>query len=260
MPPLRALQALCWLAFLGLVLLGGHAGTYVVAWQAWLVLGAIVVLALGVVIGLLTRNEHQHDHAHDQSAHDHEEPSWIETGVHALPLLLFVAIGPTALGSHSLRADGQLDATRFVTAAPIEPTIVDGYHRTDLLALRHDPFLDGGEIEIVARLGELAEQTTRKRRNAPAPIAKPVLFRHVISCCAADGRPIYAWLKDPPPANLPLDSWVRIRGRVDLRDTGGVIPVVTVDVIEVVPQPKNAYLILPGTIAAPGHVPVPTNN
>ena len=143
---------------------------------------------------------------------------------------------------------------------PPTPTIVDGQDCTDLLALRHDPFLYSDEIEIIARLGELAEQTTRKRRNAPAPIPKPVLFRHVISCCAADGRPIYAWLKDPPPATLPLDSWERIRGRVDLRYTGGVIPVITVDVIEVVPQPKNSYLILPGTVAVPGHVPVHMKN
>ena len=254
MPPLRALQALCWLTFLALVVFGGHAGTYVVAWQTWLVLGAIIVLAVGVVIGLATRSDH--DHAHDHSAHDHEEPSWIETGVHALPLLFFVAIGPTSLGSHSLSESGQIDATRFVPTTPIEPTIVDGYHRTDLLAMRHDPFLDGGKIDIIARLGELAEQTTRKRRNAPAPTPKPVLFRYLISCCAADGRPIYAWLNDPPPADLPLDAWVRVRGTVNVRETGGVIPVITADTIEAIPQPGDVYLILPGTIAAPGHVPV----
>jgi hypothetical protein len=252
MSPLRALQALCWLAFLGLVLLGGHAGTYVVAWQSWLVLGAIVVLGLGVVIGLVTRSDHHHDH----DAHDHEDPSWIETGVHALPLLLFVAIGPTSLGSHTLSKAGQIDATRFAPTAPVEPTIVDVYHHTDLMALRFDPFLDGGKVEIIARLGELAEQTTRKRRNSPKPEPRPVLFRHIISCCAADGQPVYAWLKDPPPTGMPLDTWVRVRGTVDVRETGGVIPVITAEVIEAIAQPKNAYLILPGTVAAPGHTPV----
>jgi hypothetical protein len=255
MSRLRALQALCWLAFLGLVVAGGHAGTYIVAWQSWLVLGAVVVLGLGVAVGLGVGPGHHHDDAgHD--AHDHGGPSWIETGVHALPLLLFVAVGPTSLGSHTLSGSGQLDATRFVTAAPVEPAIVDGYHRTDLLALRHDPFLDETKVEIVARLGELAEQTTRRRRNAPEPAPKPVLFRHVISCCAADGRPVYAWLKDPPPAGLPLDAWVKVRGTVDQRETGGVIPVITADAIEVIPQPGDVYLILPGTISAPGHVPV----
>lgn len=256
MSPLRALQALCWLAFLGLVVFGGHAGTYIVAWQSWLLLGAIIVLALGVLIGLATRRQH-HDHeGHDHGAHDHEAPTWSETGVHALPLLMFVAIGPTSLGSHSLTESSQIDATQFAPAAPLQPTIVDGYHRTDLLALRHDPFLDGGKIEIIARLGELAEQTSRRRRNAPKPEPKPVLFRHVISCCAADGRPIYAWLKDPPPADLPLDTWVRVRGTVDVRETGGVIPVITAERFETIPQPKDAYLILPGTVAAPGHTPV----
>jgi hypothetical protein len=252
MSPLRALQALCWLAFLGLVLVGGHTGTYVVAWQFWLVLGALIVLALGVLIGLLTNRGHGHDH----DDHDHSAPSWIETGVHLIPLVLFVAVGPTALGSHSLSANGQLDATRFAPVAPVVPTIVDGYHRTDLLALRHEPFLDETKVEIIARLGELAEQTTRKRRTGPTPTAKPVLFRHVISCCAADGRPVYAWLKDPLPTNLPLDTWVTVRGTVNARETGGVIPVITADTIEAIPQPRDVYLILPGTIAAPGHMPV----
>jgi hypothetical protein len=252
MSRLRALQALCWLVFLGLVVAGGHAGTYIVPWQSWLVLGAVVVLGLGVLVGLIIGPGHDHDH----DGHDHEEPTWIETGVHAIPLLLFVAVGPTALGSHALSESGQLDATRFVPAAPTEPTIVDGYHRTDLLALRHDPFLDETKVEIIARLGQLAEQTTRKRRNAPPPEPKPVLFRHVISCCAADGRPVYAWLKDAPPSGLPLDAWVKVRGTVDRRETGGVIPVITADSIDIIPQPKHAYLILPGTIAAPGHVPV----
>lgn len=256
MSPLRAFQALCWLAFLGLVLIGGHTGTYVVAWQFWLVLGALIVLGLGVLIGLATRHGHGHDQSHDHGAHDHAQPSWSETGVHLIPLVLFVAVGPTALGSHSLSANGQLDATRFAPTAPVVPTIVDGYHRTDLLALRHDPFLDETKVEIIARLGELAEQTARKRRNAPAPTPKPVLFRHVISCCAADGRPVYAWLKDPPPTDLPLDAWVKVRGTVNARETGGVIPVITADSIEAIPQPRDVYLILPGTIAAPGHVPV----
>jgi hypothetical protein len=255
--PLRALQALCWLVFLGLVLFGGHTGTYVVAWQFWLIFGAFIVLGLGVLVGLLVGAEHQHEAAsQDHSGHDHDEPSWSETGAHALPLLLFIVIGPTSLGSHALSEASQLEATRFAPTAVVEPTVVNGYPRTDLLALRHDPFLDGGKVDLIARLGVLAEQTTRKNRSGPPPVPRPVLFRHVVSCCAADGRPIYAWLKNPPPADLPLDTWVHVRGTVDVRETGGVIPVITAELIEAVPPPKQAYLILPGAVTKPGHVPV----
>ncbi len=256
MPPLRALQALCWLAFLGLVLVGGHAGTYVVAWQTWLVLGAMVLLALGVVGGLLAGPGQEDHHGHDHAGHDHPSPSWIETGVHTLPLVLFLAVGPSALGSHALAINGEIDTTTFIQAAPATSSEVDGYTRTDLLALRHDPFLDGGRVEVIARLGQLAEQTTRRRRSGPPPLPRPVLFRHVISCCAADGQPIYAWLTDPPSAHFPVDTWVRVRGTLDTRATGGVIPVITVEMMEAVPQPEQAYLIVPGTVAAPGHVPI----
>jgi hypothetical protein len=246
MSPLRAFQASCWLAFLGTVVLGGHSVTYVVDWQAWLVLGALVVVGLGVVIGVTCGDAHHHG-----DGHDHAGPSWIETGVHALPLVLFLSVGPTALGSQSLGS--QLDPTAFAAPVTDRSAVVDGYARADLLALRHDPFLAAGRIEVIARLGELSQQTTRKGRAAPPP--RPVLFRHVISCCAADGRPIYAWLAAAPP-ELPLDTWVRVRGSIDARETGGTIPVITADSIEAIPPPTQPYLILPGTLAAPGHVPV----
>lgn len=245
MSPLRALQASCWLAFLGLILLGGHAGTYIASWQHGLVMGSLLVLALGLVIGLVAGRGHRHD-GHDHDDHGHASSSWIETGVHALPLLIFLGVGPTSLGSQALGVSGMPTSMPFAQAPPTVPTLVDGYARTDLLALRHDPFLDGGKVEILARLGELAEQTTRKHRTGPAPTPRPILFRYVISCCAADGQPVYAWLKDPPPVGLALDTWVRVRGSLDVRETGGVIPVISADTIEVVDPPLEVYLVLPG--------------
>jgi hypothetical protein len=186
MMTLRTVQTCCWIVFLGYVLFGGVATQYVIAWQVWLILGSLVVL----VIGLFFRQWDTHEHEHEGEGHDHQPVSWSETGVHILPLMLLVSVGATTLGTHAL-GNGSNSAFVPPPPSPNGVMLVDaqGYRQTDLLALRHDPFLAGGKISLTVRLGELAEQTTRRRRSGPAPSAKPVLFRHIISCCAADGPP-----------------------------------------------------------------------
>ena len=242
----RLLQGLLWLAFLGVLTSGGHTSTYIAPWHHGMVLTTTVVLALGL---LLAWRSDRHGHAHGgHSGHDHPPTSWSETAVHALPLLLFVAVGPTALGSHALTGASQLDATTLAAPATPPTTTVDGFIVTDLLALRQDPLLSGGKIELVARLGEITDPTLRRKRDASASAPRPVLFRHGISCCAADAQPVYAWLAGERPRDVPLDAWVLVRGTVDARDTGGVIPVITAESIAVIAAPTEPYLIVPGAV------------
>ncbi len=240
---LRTLQTLCWLAFLGYVIFSGLATRYVIGWQVGLLLASLVVLALGLVLRQWDSHGCDDDHSHA-----HEKPTWSETGVHALPLVLFMVMGPTVLGSHALGDGGMFDSGLLRGSVGALVTDADGYRRTDLLALRHDPFLDGGKVTLIARLGELAEQTTRRRRSGPEPERKPVLFRHVISCCAADGRPIYTWIAEQTPIDLPLDSWIIIHGTVDVRETGGVVPVIHVERWKSIPEPKEPYLVVLGAV------------
>lgn len=242
----RLVQGLFWLAFLGVIAGGGYTTTYVASWQQWLVLGTVVLMALGLLLAWMTGGgRHVHD-AHD--SHDHPSTSWSETAVHALPLLLFVVVGPTTLGSHALTGASQLDTAGLAPSAAPQTATVDGFAITDLLALRQDPLLAGGKIELVARLGEIVDPTLRRKRDAPAPAPRPVMFRHGISCCAADAQPVYAWLAGGRPRDLPLDAWVRVRGTVDARETGGVIPVITADSITVIAAPADPYLIAPGAV------------
>src|SRR5690606_1554073 len=79
-----------------------------------------------------------------------------------------------------------------------------------------------------------------------APDGAPMLARIVLSCCAADGRPIKLGLTGRAPIDVPADTWVEVTGV----HTGqrGKDPVNNVDVayLEVkswqeVPQPKQPY-------------------
>jgi hypothetical protein len=245
----RFLQMAVWIASLSYVLFSGIADTYVIWWQVYLLYGTLIILIIGALFRVLPEllsfiAVHMQAAAHEH--HDHASPTWAETGVHAVPLYLLLAIGPTVLGSHSLHSSPLLLPVQRQPQAII--TDAAGFRTTDLLALRHDPYLDGGKITLLARVGELAEQTTRKRRSGPPPVAKPVLFRHLISCCAADGRPVYAWIDTMTPINLPIDSWVQVWGQVDVRETGGVVPVISVERWELASEPNAPYLILPGAV------------
>jgi uncharacterized repeat protein (TIGR03943 family) len=44
------------------------------------------------------------------------------------------------------------------------------------------------------------------------PDGRPMLTRMVLSCCAADGRPIKIGMIGDVPGNLPADTWVQVRG------------------------------------------------
>jgi uncharacterized membrane protein YcgQ (UPF0703/DUF1980 family) len=50
------------------------------------------------------------------------------------------------------------------------------------------------------------------------------------------------------PINAPLDSWLQVRGTVNERETGGVVPVIEVADWQIIPVPQQAYLILPGAV------------
>ena len=91
------------------------------------------------------------------------------------------------------------------------------------------------------------ERTGRKHSDGTIPTAEHwVIYRHMMSCCAADARPVSAYLAVPPPTDLPIDSWVRVRGLVDRRDAPGLTPTITVDSIRIVPAPRDPYLTIAG--------------
>jgi uncharacterized repeat protein (TIGR03943 family) len=80
----------------------------------------------------------------------------------------------------------------------------------------------------------------------PAPDGRPMLARIVLSCCAADGRPIKVGMTGQAPIEVPADTWVEITGVYSPQR--GKDPVNDVDVafVEVrswqeVAQPKNPY-------------------
>jgi uncharacterized repeat protein (TIGR03943 family) len=144
----------------------------------------------------------EHDHADDDDGHGHHEPrvGWLLI----LPVLGLLLVAPPALGSY---AAGQAGS---VTAAP-----ASGSDYPPLPA--GDP-ADIGLLDYASRAlfdsGRSLTGRTLKMTGfiTPAPDGKPMLARMVLSCCAADGRPIKVGLDGDSRVTAAPDTWVQVTG------------------------------------------------
>jgi uncharacterized repeat protein (TIGR03943 family) len=81
---------------------------------------------------------------------------------------------------------------------------------------------------------------------AEGPDGKQMLARMILSCCAADARPIKVGLTGEAPSGLALDSWVEVVGTyTDLTMIDSVngekIPFIAVSEWRAVDTPKQQY-------------------
>lgn len=70
-----------------------------------------------------------------------------------------------------------------------------------------------------------------------------LLFRFVVTCCAADARPVAALLLGNLPDHWPDDTWIRAEGRFILCDDNGQpVPTLEINKATRIPKPKQPYL------------------
>lgn len=173
----------------------------------------------------------QHGHAH---GHAHKEPgvSWLMV----LPVLALLLVAPPALGADAADRTGtalgtaaESDFPPLPKGDPVKIAVLDYAARA--------VFEDGASL--ANRRVELSGFIIVGKDGTK------YLARMILSCCAADGRPIKVALDGDLPA-LSNDSWVRVVGTYHKRvvkDTvnGERIPFLSVETIEKIPSPKNQY-------------------
>ncbi|PZG04773.1 TIGR03943 family protein, partial [Micromonospora craterilacus] len=139
---------------------------------------------------------------HDGNGHSHHEPrvGWLLI----LPVLGLLLVAPPALGSYAasqagtaLSAQQQSDYPPLPEGDPVSVSVLDYASRA---------LFDRG-----ASIGDRRVLLTGF--IATGPDGQPILARMVLSCCAADGRPIKLGLTGDVPTGLPNDSWVEVTGR-----------------------------------------------
>lgn len=138
----------------------------------------------------------------DEDGHAHHEPKvgWLLI----LPVLGLLLVAPPALGSYAAGQAGtvlsaQTSGSDYPALPPGDPVPVS------LLDYASRAVFDGGK-SLTGRTMRLTGFVT------PGPDGQPMLARMVLSCCAADGRPIKVGLDGDTPVGVPADTWVEVNG------------------------------------------------
>lgn len=168
--------------------------------------------------------------------HGHHEPriGWLLI----LPALGLLLVAPPALGSY---AAGQAGTALSARQQPSDyPPLPDG-----------DPaqvgVLDYASRALFDRGASLGGRRVRLTGFVTTgPDGRPLLARMVLSCCAADGRPVKLGLTGAAPDGLADDTWIEVTGRYSdriARDpvNDAEIPYLDVESWRQVPTPKRPY-------------------
>jgi uncharacterized repeat protein (TIGR03943 family) len=172
----------------------------------------------------------------DAHGHHHHEPKvgWLLL----LPVLGLLLVAPPALGSYAAGQAGTVltapggdsDYPALPPGDPVDVGLLDYASRA---------VFDGGR-----------SLTTRNLRLTgfvtPGPDGQPMLARMVMSCCAADGRPIKVALAGEVPAAVPADTWIQVTGvysnRVEKDPVNQAqVPYLEVSSWQEIPAPKQQY-------------------
>ncbi|GAB3860318.1 hypothetical protein GCM10029963_63040 [Micromonospora andamanensis] len=152
-------------------------------------------------------------------------------------MLGLLLVAPPALGSYAagqagtaLSSQQQSDYPPLPEGDPVQVSVLDYASRA---------LFDRG-----TSIGDRRVQLTGF--IATGGDGEPILARMVLSCCAADGRPVKLGLTGDVPAGLPDDTWVEVTGRYSDRlgrdpVNDAEIPYLEVESWRQVPAPKRPY-------------------
>jgi len=173
------------------------------------------------------------DADHDEHGHKHTGP-WV-AWLLVLPVFALLLVAPPALGSYAANRSGTAlsetsDFAPLPAGDPVTVSVVDYATR----AVYDDgKSLGGRRVKIIGFV-------------LVGDDGAPYLARMILSCCAADARPVKIGLDGAVPTGLAADSWIEVTGRYTAKSTkdsvnDGVIPYLDVEKLRQVAAPTNQY-------------------
>ena len=169
----------------------------------------------------------------DTHAHSHEpRVAWLLL----LPVVGLAVVAPQALGADA--------AQRAGTAVLNAPSDFDPLPDGDPVAISLTDYVSRAVFDEGRSL-----QDRRVRMTGFMMFGDDhamYLARIIVTCCAADGRPIKIGLTGSLPDGLTADTWVSVTGTYNATTVtdpvnGAVIPFVETSDVEVVEQPDSPY-------------------
>ena len=194
--------------------------------------GALLVVAAAMTIRHDLRDRDKH--AADEHGHHEPRVGWLII----LPVLGLLLVTPPALGAYAAGQSGsvlsaQSSDSAFPPLPASDPVSIGLMDYATRAVLDEGRGMSGRTFQLTGFV-------------APGRDGRPVLARMVLSCCAADGRPIKIGMAGDAPADLPPDTWVRILAthstRVDKDPVNGAaVPYVEVRSWEKIAAPRRQY-------------------
>ncbi|GAA0739989.1 TIGR03943 family protein [Dactylosporangium roseum] len=183
---------------------------------------------------------------HDPHAHDGHDGRSDDGHGHAAggprvawlllaPVLGLLLVAPPALGSYAAGRSGSAlvaksDFAPLPAGDPVKLTMLDYASRA---------VFDRG-----VSLGERRVQLSGFAMHGPE--GSWLLARMMVSCCAADARPVKVALGGELPDGLAEEQWLRVTGKYsgrEIKDTvnGETIPFIEVSEVTLIPVPEEQY-------------------
>ncbi len=169
------------------------------------------------------------------SGHGHSGP-WV-AWLLVLPVFAIFLIAPPSLGSYaavrtgtSVAAPASTDYPPLPPGDPVPLTVLDYATRA---VFEGDASLRDRTVKLSGFI-------------SPRDGGGVRLTRIILSCCAADGRPVKITMVGDLPPRLPLDTWVEVEGRYDQRTdsdpaNGEKIPYLRVSSLREIEKPADPY-------------------
>ncbi|MDM4721202.1 TIGR03943 family protein [Micromonospora sp. WMMA1363] len=154
-----------------------------------------------------------------------------------LPVLALTLLAPPALGAYRAERTGTMlhrsPGVSYPALPAEDPVTLTLYEFAYRASTDAGASLAGRRVRLIGFV-------------ATGPDGRLLLARIVVSCCAADGRPIKVGLTGQVPARLVPDTWIEVTGRRSTRigtdpANDGPIPYLHVDGWQPVPAPRQPY-------------------
>lgn len=245
--------ALSWAGVLLHFVISGRIHQYLApVFRQYALIGGLGLLVLAAFVLLTFRRPSDcgHDHAPGE-AHDHETSDLSPLVILLLmvaPALFAASVTKDSFSLRALTHKGAFDlaarplvATRM-GAVPTREEIIanrprtpEGITRIELLEL----FSAAMDPEYAANLTGLTVTVEGRVLSGAEQGGHPILYRLLLTCCAADGRPLPLRLRwEGPTPPLEENKWFEITGKVSFEETAPGVRTPFVLVLGM--QPKEA--------------------
>jgi uncharacterized repeat protein (TIGR03943 family) len=173
--------------------------------RPYLIAAGVLLLAVAVatmIRDLRSEAAEEHDDGH---GHGHRGPAiaWLLT----LPVFAIFLVAPPALGSYAAARSGSAAVQEQAEFAPLphaDPVAMTNVDYATRAIWDKGTSMRGRTIRLTGFL-------------TPRPAGGFYLTRILLSCCAADGRPIKVGLDGELPPGLKADDWIQAEGHYTAR-------------------------------------------